>query len=71
MIFVLDTCNEVRRVVGAYLREPGVTQTAFFPALNFQSKQPRDFQSKNSVLAGDISRVDHALYIFFQKLMVL
>ena len=49
-------------MVGAYLRGPGVSQTAFCrrlakllpdPTFKFQSKQLRDFQSKNSTLAGD------------------
>ena len=79
-IFVFDTCNEVRRKVAAYLREPGVTQAAFLrqfakmlpdPTVNFQSKQLKDFQPKNGPLAGNMSRIYYAPYTFFEKRRVL
>ena len=73
---VYDTCDEIRRKVAAYLRERGVTQAAFLnelanivpdPTVKFQSRQLKDFQAKDGPLAGNISRIYYAAYVFFEK----
>ena len=73
---VYDTCDEVQRKIGAYLREPNVTQAAFLrelaralpdPTAKLQSKQLKDFQSKKGALEGNTSRIYYCAYVFFEK----
>lgn len=73
---VYDTCDEIRRKIAAYLREPNVTQAAFLrslaqmlpdPTAKFQSKQLKDFQIKKGPMAGNTSRIFYAAYVFFEK----
>ncbi len=75
---VYDTCDELRRKIAAYLREPNVTQAAFLRELckmyttprKIQSKQLKDFQAKKGALAGNTSCVCYASYVFFEKLRI-
>lgn len=73
---VYDTCDEVRRKIAAYLREPNVTQAGFLrelaktlpdPSAKLQSKQLKDFQTKKGALEGQTSRIFYAAYVFFEK----
>lgn len=73
---VYDTCDDVRRKIAAYLREPNVTQAAFLrslaqmlpdPTIKLQSKQLKDFQNKKGPLAGNTSRIYYTAYVFFEK----
>lgn len=77
---IYDTCDEVRRKIAAYLREPNVTQAAFLreivkglpdPGVKIQSKQLKDFQTKKGPLAGNQSKVFYAAYVFFEKQRIL
>ena len=74
---VYDTCDEVRRKIAAYLREPNVAQAAFLrslaqmlpdPTATLRSKQLNDFQAKKGPLAGNTSKIYYAAYVFFEKL---
>ena len=77
---VYDTCDEIRRKIAAYLREPNVTQTGFLrglakmlpdPSAKLQSKQLKDFQTKKGALEGQTSRIYYAAYLFFEKQRLL
>ena len=73
---VYDTCDEVRRKIAAFLREPGVTQASFLREVSkmlsqpkkIQSKQLQDFQGKKGALAGNTSSVFYGSYILFEKM---
>lgn len=73
---IYDTCDDVRRKIAAFLREPDVTQAAFlrevaktFPEpKTIRSKQLKDFQAKKGPLEGSMSLVFYASYVFFEKL---
>ena len=73
---VFDTCDDVRSKIQAHLKEPGITQASFCRELaktysrptSFQSKQVADFLRKKGALAGNISGVYYASYVFFEKL---
>ena len=75
---VYDTCDELRKKIAAFLRDEGVTKTAFLRTLGnmfpepkkIQSKSLQDFQSKSGPLAGNTSRVYYAAYVFFEKLRI-
>ena len=73
---IYDTCDDIRRKIAAYLREPNVTQAGFLrelaktfsdPSVKLQSKQLKDFQTKKGPLEGQTSRVYYAAYVFFEK----
>lgn len=75
-VSVYDTCDEIRRKIAAYLREPNVTQAGFLrelaktlsdPSAKLQSKQLKDFQTKKGALEGQTSRIYYAAYVFFEK----
>lgn len=77
---VYDTCDDIRRKIAAYLREPNFTQAAFLrevakalpdPTAKLQSKQLKDFQTKKGPLAGNTSRIYYAAYVFFEKQRIL
>ncbi|CAF9904137.1 MAG: hypothetical protein ALECFALPRED_004863 [Alectoria fallacina] len=77
---IYDTCDEIRRKIAAYLREPNVTQTGFLrelakmltdPSAKLQSKQLKDFQTKKGALEGQTSRIYYAAYLFFEKQRLL
>ncbi|KAF7878798.1 hypothetical protein EAF04_000001 [Stromatinia cepivora] len=73
---VYDSCDEVRKKISAYLREPGVTQAAFLREIaktypeekKIQSKVLNDFLGKKGATAGNTSSVYYASYVFFEKL---
>ena len=73
---VYDTCDEVRRKIAAFLREPGVTQASFLREISkmlpgakkIQSKQLHDFQSKKGPRAGNTSSVFYGSYVLFEKI---
>ncbi|KAJ8069573.1 hypothetical protein OCU04_000012 [Sclerotinia nivalis] len=73
---VYDSCDEIRKKISAYLREPGVTQAAFLREIaktypeekKIQSKVLNDFLGKKGATAGNTSSVYYASYVFFEKL---
>ncbi|RDW68497.1 hypothetical protein BP5796_09154 [Coleophoma crateriformis] len=76
---VYDTCDEIRRKITAFLREPGVTQAAFLReiAKSFpdgrnspQSKVLKDFLAKKGARAGNTSAVFYGSYVFFEKMRI-
>lgn len=75
---VYNTCDEIRRKINAYLKQPGVTQAGFLRGLaqthpegkKFQSKSLNDFLSKRGPNAGNTSGVFYAAYIFFEKMRI-
>ena len=73
---IYDTCDDIRRKIAAYLREPNVTQADFLrslaqmipdPTIKFQTSQLKSFQTKKGALGGNTSRVYYAAYVFFEK----
>jgi hypothetical protein len=73
---VYDSCDEIRKKISAYLREPQVTQAAFLREIantytdgrKIQSKVLNDFLSKKGASAGNTSAVFYASYVFFEKM---
>lgn len=77
-VHIYDTCDDVRRKIAAYLREPNITQAGFLREIGkmfsenktIQSKQLKDFQVKKGPLAGNTSSVFYGSYVFFEKLRI-
>ncbi|KAF7959251.1 hypothetical protein EAE96_002765 [Botrytis aclada] len=75
---VYDSCDEVRKKIRAYLREPGVTQAAFLREIaktypeekRIQSKVLNDFLGKKGPSAGNTSSTYYAAYVFFEKVRI-
>lgn len=75
---VYDTCDEMRKKISAYLREPGVTQAGGLREIaktypdgkKIQSKVLNDFLGKKGAHAGNTSAVFYAGYVFFEKLRI-
>jgi hypothetical protein len=75
---VWETCDEMRKKIDAFLREPDVTQAAFLRELAkmhpdgkaIQSKQLKDFLSKKGPTAGNTSKVFYCSYVFFDKMRI-
>lgn len=75
---VYETCDEVRKKVNAYLREPNVTQAGFCREISktFQNgkkvspKTLTDFLSKKGPRAGNTSAAFYAAYVYFEKLRI-
>ena len=73
---VYDTCDEARKKINAYLREPDVTQAGFLHKIaktypdgkKIQSKALNDFLNKKGPNAGNTSSVFYASYVFFEKM---
>ncbi|TVY43941.1 hypothetical protein LOCC1_G005605 [Lachnellula occidentalis] len=73
---VYDSCDEIRKKISAYLREPQVTQAAFLREIaktyldgrKLQSKVLNDFLSKKGASAGNTSAVFYSSYVFFEKM---
>ena len=76
---VYDSCDEIRRKLGAHMRKPGVIQAKLLKDLaaqfhaqgqpvKLQAKQLTDFRAKRGAIAGNTSRVYYAAYVFFEKL---
>ncbi len=78
-VSVYDTCDEIRRKIGAYLRRDGVTQAQFIRDLSSQYyAQSRKlnvssltaFRGKKGPVAGNVSPIFYAAYVFFEKLRI-
>lgn len=75
---IYDTCDEVRKKISAYLRQPGVTQAGFLREIaktytdgrKLQSKVLNDFLGKKGPTAGNTSAVFYAAYVFFEKMRI-
>ncbi|RAL63328.1 hypothetical protein DID88_003753 [Monilinia fructigena] len=75
---IYDTCDEVRKKISAYLREPGVTQAAFLREIaktypeekKIHSKILNDFLGKKGPTAGNTSSAYYASYVFFEKIRI-
>lgn len=75
---VYDSCDEMRKKITSYLREPSVTQAAFLREIastysdgrKIQSKQLQDFLGKKGASAGNTSSVFYAGYVFFEKMRI-
>jgi hypothetical protein len=75
---VYDTCDEIRKKISAYLREPGVTQAGFLREIaktypdgkKIQSKVLNDFLGKRGARAGNTSSVFYSSYVFFEKMRI-
>ncbi|TGO35685.1 hypothetical protein BHYA_0150g00090 [Botrytis hyacinthi] len=75
---IYDSCDEVRKKIRAYLREPGVTQAAFLREIaktypeekKIQSKVLNDFLGKKRPSAGNTSSTYYAAYVFFEKVRI-
>lgn len=75
---VWETCDEMRKKINAFLREPDVTQAAFLREVAkmhpdgkaIQSKQLKDFLSKKGPTAGNTSKVFYCSYVFFEKMRI-
>ncbi|TVY20105.1 hypothetical protein LARI1_G001947 [Lachnellula arida] len=73
---VYDSCDEIRKKISAYLREPQVTQAGFLREIaktypdgrKIQSKVLNDFLSKKGASAGNTSAVFYSSYVFFEKM---
>ncbi|KAI8964471.1 hypothetical protein F5Y11DRAFT_86999 [Daldinia sp. FL1419] len=75
---VYDTCDEVRKKIRAFLRNPNITQAAFcrtiaksFPEeKQIQSRQLSSFLEKKGPMSGNTSSVFYGAYVFFEKLRI-
>jgi hypothetical protein len=75
---VYETCDEVRKKVNAYLREPNVTQAGFCREISktfhtgrkVSPKTLTDFLSKKGPSAGNTSAAFYAAYVYFEKLRI-
>lgn len=77
---VYDTCNEIRRKIRAFLKQPGMTQAAFLRAVSqcHPDRKPISATSlarfmnptKKSPTAGCTTAVFYGAYVFFEKLRV-
>lgn len=75
---VYDTCDDVRRKIGAHLRATGQNKAAFARMISAaaggetapQGKQLTDFQRKKGAVAGNTSKVFYMAYVYFEKLRV-
>ncbi|KAL9583805.1 MAG: hypothetical protein Q9212_002499 [Teloschistes hypoglaucus] len=80
-VSVWETCDEIRKKINAFLREPDVTQTAFLREIakfqptgedekkkSIQSKQLKDFLGYTGPLMGNTSKVFYCSYIFFEEM---
>lgn len=75
---VYDSCDEIRKKINAYLREPGITQAGFLREIvkawpegkKIQSKVLNDFIGKRGATAGNTSSVFYGSYVFFEKMRV-
>jgi hypothetical protein len=82
-VAILDSCDEMRRKINAYLRKDGVTQAEFLRALDEQFKGPLEnrpkklqhfhlsyFRGNNGPLGGNSSLLYYAAFVFFEKLRI-
>ncbi|KAF2397006.1 hypothetical protein EJ06DRAFT_450999, partial [Trichodelitschia bisporula] len=77
---VFDTCNEVRRKIGAHLAKTGVTQTGFLRELEkmfhtepvkLRPSTMQTFRQKHGTDAGNTNKVYYAAYVDFEKERIL
>ncbi|KAL9071519.1 MAG: hypothetical protein Q9157_005433 [Trypethelium eluteriae] len=79
---IFDSCDEIRRKIGAHMRKDGVTAAGFCRELRnmyntdrrpkqIQSKQLYDFRGKKGPLSGNTSCVSYGAYVFFEKMRLL
>ncbi|TGO50751.1 hypothetical protein BOTNAR_0381g00020 [Botryotinia narcissicola] len=66
---IYDSCDEVRKKIRAYLREPGIAKT-YPEEKKIQSKVLNDFLGKKGPSAGNTSSTYYAAYFFFEKLRI-
>jgi hypothetical protein len=73
---VFDTCNEIRRKINVYLRQPSNTQSSLLKALSSQFHQTKitltssqlvRFRNARGPNVGNTNPVFYAAYIFFEK----
>jgi len=74
---VYDTCDEIRRKIGAHLRRVGVTRAQFCRDLSaqihqngpkvFSARMLTAFQNKKGPTMGATSLLFYAAYVFFEK----
>lgn len=75
---VYDSCDEIRKKIGAYLCKSGVTQAGFLCEIakaypeekKIYIKVLNDFLGKRGATLGNISSVFYGSYIFFEKLYI-
>lgn len=75
---VYDTCTTIRRKIGAFLRKPSMTQTAFLRAISaatgdhrqLQSGQLKRFLMMKGPLSGNTNQIYYKAYVFFEKLRI-
>jgi hypothetical protein len=75
---VFDSCDEIRKKISAYLREPGVTQAGCLREIaktypegkKIQSKVLNGFLGKKGASAGNTSAVFYSSYVFFEKMRI-
>jgi hypothetical protein len=73
---VFDTCNEIRRKINVYLRQPSNTQSSLLKALSSQFHQTKitptssnlvRFRNARGPNVGNTNPVFYAAYVFFEK----
>jgi len=78
---IYDTCDSIRRKICALLARDGITQATFLRAIvatahresstkKIQAASLYSFMKQKGPLAGNTSSVDHAAYVFFEKLRI-
>ncbi|KAL5340464.1 hypothetical protein BJX70DRAFT_396714 [Aspergillus crustosus] len=77
---VYDTCDVVRKKIRAFMKESGMSQTAFchkisetFPAdmnKRLQGRSLTSFLAKSGPDQGNSSEIFYAAYVFFEKLRI-
>lgn len=75
---IYDSCDEIRKKINAYLKEPSMTQAGFLRGMaqthpegkKFQSKSLNDFMGKRGADAGNTSGIFYSAYIFFEKMRI-
>jgi hypothetical protein len=76
---IFDSCDEIRRKIGAYMRHDGVTQAEFVRALKAQFSDPEQklrpnqlsrFRGNNGSEGGCGSPIFYSGYVFFEKLRI-
>ncbi|KAG9235694.1 hypothetical protein BJ875DRAFT_373718 [Amylocarpus encephaloides] len=75
---VFDSCDEVRKKINAYIKEPNVTRAQFLRDIaktypekkRLQSKVLNDFLGKKGASAGNTSAIFYSSYVFFEKMRI-
>ena len=77
-VMVYDTCDDLRRKINQYLRQPKMTQAALCRELGQQFHPPKKvnasscaaFLKKKGPTAGNDSPVFYGSYVYFEKLRI-